>query len=151
MTYNTDDLKDLFNRVNSILVDAGKTVADTAKTTVDTAPLLMKIREKENYLEKQYFELGVLYYQNHVNDENPEFEQLKRIGEIQEELRALRDEMAQKKGKDCCPECGEFIEKNAKFCHHCGAKLPDETFEEESAYEEEGESFCETDDQDDDL
>ena len=123
MIFDKSELNNLVSKVGDTLVDTGKNIKETTKTALDTAPLSLKLREKESYLEKQYFELGVLYFQNHVDDEEPEFEQVRRIEEVQEEIRQLRDEIADKKGKDVCPSCGEFIEKEMRFCSNCGKKL----------------------------
>lgn len=123
MIFDRSELNSIVSKVGDTLVDTGKNIKETAKVAIDTAPISLKLREKENYLEKQYFELGVLYFQNHVDDEEPEFDQIRRIEETQEEIRQLRDEIADKKGKDVCPYCGEYIEKEKKFCANCGKKL----------------------------
>ena len=141
MIYDTSQLKSFINKAGDAVVDAAKTVTDAAKTTVDAAPIALKIREKESYLEKQYFELGVLYFQKHCKDENFEFEQMQRICEVQEELVILREELAEKKGKDVCPNCGEYVEKNVSYCSHCGSKLDHVVYEQsaEEIFEEETE------------
>lgn len=123
MQYDSTDLRNFLNKMTDTIIDATKTVADSAKETVDVAPLSIKLHEKENYLEKQYFELGVLYFQEHSKDEEFEFDQMKRILDIQEEIRSLNDEIALRKGKGTCPDCGEFITKSTHYCPNCGTKL----------------------------
>ncbi len=123
MIFDKDEISSFMSKMGDTLADTGKSIKESTKTVMDTAPLALKLREKESYLEKQYFELGVLYYQEHKEDEETSYEQIRRIEEVQEEIRQLRDEMAEIKGKNVCMECGEFVDKDARFCPHCGKEL----------------------------
>ncbi len=123
MLFDKSEFNNLVSKVGDTIVDTSKNLKDATMTTIDTAPMSMKLREKESYLEKQYFELGVLYYEKHVHDEEPEYEQIKRITEVLEEIKELKGEIAEKKGKEVCPSCGEYVDKGVRFCPHCGKNL----------------------------
>ena len=123
MIFDRDELSNLMAKGGDTLADTGKNIKESTKTIMDTAPISLKLKEKENYLEKQYFELGVLYFQKHAGDEEPEYEQVDRIKEVQEEIRLLRDEIAEIKGKDVCEGCGEFVDRTSRFCPNCGREL----------------------------
>ena len=71
MIFDRDELSNLMAKVGDTLADTGKNIKESTKTIMDTAPISLKLKEKENYLEKQYFELGVLYFQKHAGDEEP--------------------------------------------------------------------------------
>lgn len=121
--YDTSDLKNFAEKIGNGIVDVGREVAGRAKEFGDTAGLSLKLREKESNLEKLYFDLGVEYFKDHREDDEHEYEQIGQIEELQGEIRQLRDEIAFCKGKNVCYQCGEFVEKSARFCPNCGEKL----------------------------
>lgn len=123
MAFDSKDLKNLVDKVGDTLSEAGRNLSATTKTVIDVTPLTLKLKEKESYLEKQYFELGILYYQDHEKDENPEYEQLARITAIRDEIKEVRSKIAEVRGKETCPSCGEYLEKGHTYCPHCGTKI----------------------------
>ncbi|MBQ7077247.1 MAG: zinc ribbon domain-containing protein [Lachnospiraceae bacterium] len=123
MNFDSSDLRNMAEKACDTMVEMGKNLRETTKTVIDVTPLTLKLKEKESYLEKQYFELGILYYQEHEHDENPEFEQMGRISAIREEIKEVRRQIAEVRGKETCPGCGEFVEKGHIFCPHCGMKI----------------------------
>ena len=61
------DFEDMKNKI----VSAGKEVGDKAKEASSTAKIRLDIRSKEDFLQKQYAELGKLYYEAHKEEEVP--------------------------------------------------------------------------------
>ena len=124
--YDASDLKSFAEKLGNGIVDVGREVVDKAKQAGDTAGLNLKVLEKERQLEKMFFELGVEYFQEHKDNAEDEYLQMERIRQMQCELRALREEIATRKGKEVCNQCGEFVDEWAKFCPNCGEKLTEE-------------------------
>ncbi len=56
-------------------MSAGKDVGQKAKDVSEIAKLKMDIRSKEDFVEKQYAELGKAYYEKHKDEENAETEE----------------------------------------------------------------------------
>ena len=123
MGYDTSDFVRFAEKIGNGIVDVGREVADKAKQVGDTAGLKFKLLEKERELEKEFFQLGVEYFQKHNEDQMCEYSQVEKIKLLQEEIRGIRDEIAVYKGKGVCIRCGEFVDSNAKFCPHCGERL----------------------------
>lgn len=124
--YDTSELKNFAEKIGNSIVDVGREVAGKAKQMGDTASLNLKVLEKERELEKEFFQLGVEYFKDHKEDPECEYIQIERIMVMQSEIRKLRDEIAARKGKDVCPQCGQFVEAHARFCPNCGQNLEEE-------------------------
>lgn len=54
---------DFFDRMGEKLVTAGKDVTQKAKDLSGTAKLNFDIKAKEDFIEKQYAQIGKLYYE----------------------------------------------------------------------------------------
>ena len=71
-----------FDEMKESLVSAGKDVSQKAKEVSGVAKLKLDVKSKEDYVEKQYAELGRTYFDAHRDDEeNAENEQFKVIKE----------------------------------------------------------------------
>ena len=124
--YDTTELKNWAEKIGNGIVDVGREVAGKAKQVGDTASLNLKRMEKERELENAFFELGVEYFQEHKGDAVDQYIQMERIRQLQKEVRDIRDDIANRKGKEVCYQCGEFVDERAKFCPNCGEKLSEE-------------------------
>lgn len=115
---------DFFDRVGDTLVTAGKDVAQKAKDLSGTAKLNLDIRAKEDYIKKQYAEIGRMYYEAHQSDEDMEYkEQMDLIAEAMEEIARMREDLLKIKGARTCAKCGAVVDEKAAFCGKCGAKM----------------------------
>ena len=56
---------EFFDKLSETIVSAGKDVGQKAKDVSGIAKLKMDIRSKEDFVEKQYAELGKAYYEKH--------------------------------------------------------------------------------------
>ena len=81
-----------FDEMKESLVSAGKDVSQKAKEVSGVAKLKLDVKSKEDYVEKQYAELGRTYFDAHRDDEeNAENEQFKVIKEALAEIRAQQN------------------------------------------------------------
>ena len=61
---------EFFDKLSESLVSAGKDVSQKAKDVSEIAKLKLDIKSKEDYVQKQYEELGRSYYEKHKDEEN---------------------------------------------------------------------------------
>lgn len=113
---------DFFSKLGDTLSATGKDVSRKAKDLTGLAKLNMDVRTKEEYVLKQYTEIGKQYYEQHKDEAEPAFGEIALIKETMEEIEALKGEIAQLKGLKKCPACGAVMELDAVFCNQCGAK-----------------------------
>ncbi len=124
----------------------GKDVSQKAKDLTGIAKLNLDIRAKEEFVERQYMEIGKQYYELHKDDEEPFYEEITLIKDSLKETEQLRSEIADLKGKKKCPACGTAVEQDAVFCNKCGAKC-ESIFEEEAVITPEKQEAEETETQ----
>ena len=113
---------EFFDKLSETIVSAGKDVGQKAKDVSEIAKLKMDIRSKEDFVEKQYAELGKAYYEKHKDEESaegeektPEQEHFFLITEALGEIERMK--------------CGAKMPQGAAFCSSCGTKM-DDIFEE---------------------
>ena len=124
---------EFFDKLSETIVSAGKDVGQKAKDVSGIAKLKMDIRSKEDFVEKQYAELGKAYYEKHKDEESAEGEEKTPEQEhfflITEALERMRAEVFKLQGAVECPKCGAKMPQGAAFCSSCGTKM-DDIFEE---------------------
>lgn len=126
---------ELFDKLSETIVSAGKDVGQKAKDVSEIAKLKMDIKSKEDFVEKQYAELGKAYYEKHKDDETeetgengektPEQEHFFLISEALGEIERMRAEVLKIQGVAECPKCGAKMPQGAAFCSNCGTKMDD--------------------------
>ena len=113
-----------FNKLKSDIVSVGKDVGNKVSDVSAVAKLKMDIHNKEDFIEKQFTELGRAYYLAHKDEEEiPEKEFFIPIAEAEADLAKLQDELLIMQGARICPVCGAKQPKESSFCNNCGAKL----------------------------
>ena len=116
--------RSFFDEMKESLVSAGKDVSQKAKEVSGVAKLKLDVKSKEDYVEKQYAELGRTYFDAHKDDEeNAENEQFKVIKEALAEIERMKTEILNLQGAAECPNCGARMPQGASFCSSCGAKM----------------------------
>ena len=91
-----------FDEMKESLVSAGKDVSQKAKEVSGVAKLKLDVKSKEDYVEKQYAELGRTYFDAHKDDEeNAENEQFKVIKEALAEIERMKTEILNLQDKLC--------------------------------------------------
>ena len=125
------------------LNEAGRGFGEAAKDAARTAKLNIRLRSLDDKLSKEYENLGRKYYEKHKDEDSAEN---RRIQEIFTEIADTKDELADIRGEVVCPDCGEYVPKNAKFCPNCGADMnvfedtdtvDSEVVDEDDAFEDE--------------
>ncbi len=112
-----DDLK-------GSLFAAGRDVSQKAKEVSEIAKLKMDIHSKEDFVEKQYANLGRAYYEaNKANASEKDAEQFRVITEAIEEIKRMNQQVLDIQGVAQCPNCGKKVPAGNAFCSDCGAKL----------------------------
>ncbi|MCI5648113.1 MAG: hypothetical protein MR332_01560 [Fusicatenibacter sp.] len=107
-----------------------KTVGSVGKRT-DEFVEIQKIRSRQHSLEdqeeKNYQDIGQIIYNRFLNGEA--FDETvaglcRDIIQLEKDIAACRDEVANRKGQNICPACGACVPKKAAFCMRCGAPIP---------------------------
>lgn len=117
---------DFFDKLGEALEAAGKDVSQKAKDVSEIAKLKLDIKSKEDYIEKQFVELGKAYFEKHKDEDGiEEAEQFFLIKEAQEAIESMKAEVLRIQGAEACVKCGSRMPEGATFCSNCGAKLND--------------------------
>lgn len=116
---------DFFSKLGDTLSATGKDVSQKARDLTGLAKLNMDVRTKEEYVLKQYQEIGKQYYESHKEETQPAYEEVNRIKETLGEIEELKNEIAELKGLKKCPSCGAAMGAEDNFCTACGAKRED--------------------------
>lgn len=127
---------DFFEKLGDAISGTGRDVSKKVTNVTEITKIQVDIRSKEETVRKQFIEIGKQYYELHKDDEEPLFEEITLIREALEKIEELKNEVAQRKGKQICPVCGAANEADALYCNKCGAKCGAVyTGEDESAEE----------------
>ncbi len=130
---------DFFNKIGETIVNAGKDATQKAKDLSGAAKLNLDIRSKEDFVEKQYAELGKIYYQAHQGESDVDgAEHFELIKEALDAIDKMRIEIQELKGTKVCPRCGAEVADDAGFCSACGEKIPEVVDVESMVVEEDG-------------
>ena len=115
---------DFFDKLGATLSSAGKDVSQKAKDLSGTAKLNLDIKAKEDLIQKQYTELGRIYYAAHKEDSAAEgINCIHAIREAEQEIARMKDEIMKIKGAVACPNCGAQLPVGTGFCGQCGTKI----------------------------
>ena len=115
-----------FGKLKTDLVSAGKEVGGKVSEASNAAKLKLDIHSKEDFVEKQFAELGRAYFEAHKDEDVPEKDYFASIVEAQTEIAALKDELMDIQGAVTCPQCGVKQATDNSFCTNCGASLLDD-------------------------
>lgn len=113
---------DFFSKLGDTISATGRDVSKKARDLTGLAKLNMDVRAKEEYVLRQYAEIGKQYFGQHKEDAEPDFAEIKLIKEALEEIEALKSEIADLKGLKKCQSCGAALNVEDAFCKKCGAK-----------------------------
>ena len=127
---------DFFSKLGETITETSKDVSQKAKELTGIAKLNLDIKAKEDFVERQYMEIGKQYFELHKEDEEPFFEEISLIRETLQEISQLKSEIDDLKGKKKCPSCGASLGQEDAYCNKCGAKC-ESIFEEETMAKEE--------------
>ena len=122
---------DFFNKIGDSIVNATQEVGEKAKGMTDIAKLQYEMKSKEDFLNKQYQEIGKMFYEANKSEAPEEYAQVfEEVEAVAVKISELQEEIASLKGGKACPKCGAIVSSAASFCSECGTKLND-IFEED--------------------
>lgn len=113
-----------FDKLKEDIISAGKEVGDFAKGATDVARIKINIRTKEDFLQKQYAELGKAYYACTESGEEMHADAcMDSIREVKAEIKRLNEELMDAQGSAVCENCGAKQAAGTNYCQNCGAPL----------------------------
>lgn len=134
----------LFEKLGETIVSVGKDATQKAKDLSGVAKLNLDIKSKEDYVQKQYAELGKVYYEAHKGDAVVDgSEHFELIAEALDAIEKMKVEIMELKGTKTCPNCGEELADGAEYCSSCGEKISVVVDVEDAAEEETVDSMTE--------
>lgn len=111
---------DVLDDVLKSVQRAGKQAVKKAGEVKDLAKLNMEVRSKEDFIERQYAEIGRRVYETEKDSDSTAFEEVFLITRTYEEIEEIRKEIAQVKGMIKCEACGADIDPDVSYCPVCG-------------------------------
>lgn len=121
---------------------AGETFDVVAKKTEQTVEI-QKIKSQIHVMEKNndrdYRDIGKIIYDKFKKGEGADAEFIElcdAIAEREEAILKAKEQIAEIKGLEVCPNCEAHIEPNDTFCSKCGTKIDVEE-SEDTVFEEE--------------
>ena len=120
-------MMEFFDKLGKKATEAYKVTADKTGKIAKETKLKFKIGELKSQINDIYEEIGKKVYEKHVREEEISIkkdleEQCTKIDVLSDEIDSLLKECLELKDKKQCPKCYKEIEKEAKFCPHCGKK-----------------------------
>lgn len=131
---------EFFDKLGKKASEAYKITADKTGKIAKETKIKLKINDLKSQINQIYEDIGQRIYQKHIreNDENVEKEveeMCVKVDVLSDEIESLLAQSLELKDKRQCKVCFTEIEKDAKFCKHCGAKQ-DDIKESENNHEE---------------
>lgn len=128
-------MDEMLERVREVIYKAVEGATIVAKGAIDKTnnvagrtKLSFAVSETESKIKDCYKELGKLVYENYKangSDDEELLERFSQIDKLYDEVKILKDKIAQLKETKVCSECGEHNRPENNFCAKCGAKLED--------------------------
>lgn len=118
---------EFFDKLGKKASEAYRVTADKTGKIAKETKLKIKIGDLKSKINDIYEEIGKIVYEKHVKKEEIDIEkdlieQCTNIDVMSDEIEALLKECLELKDKKQCTKCFTEIEKDAKFCPHCGMK-----------------------------
>ena len=99
-----------FDKLGETIVNVGKDATQKAKDLSGVAKLNLDIKAKEDYVQRQYTELGRIYYEEHKTESEVDgAEHFELIKEALEEIERMKLEIMELRGTKTCSACGEKV------------------------------------------
>lgn len=118
---------DFFDKIGKKASEAYKMTADKTGKLAKETKLKLKMGELKAQINDVYEEIGKRVYEKHIRESDETAEQeieekCVKIDVLSDEIESLLKECMELNNKKQCQQCHAEIEKEAKFCKHCGAK-----------------------------
>lgn len=113
-----------FEDVGAHLSAAGNEAYKAAKDLAGTGKLSFKLAEESGKLDEMFEMLGRTVYDARVNEREEDLTAaIEEIRAKEQEIAALREELARRHNKKICKACGARTSDKNAYCPACGAKL----------------------------
>jgi len=122
-----DKFQDIAGRVGDTIGKGAKNVSETVKTKNDQMKIRREINKAESDLNVYYANIGKKFCELNSSDSPEEYADLmQNVHDAITKIDTLKNELAAIDTKGTvCPNCGEIIEKDSKFCAKCGKSIND--------------------------
>ncbi|MCR4719480.1 MAG: zinc ribbon domain-containing protein [Firmicutes bacterium] len=131
-----DVLKDKLSSAKDGAEKFAKIAIDKTTNVVDITKLNLAKSEADSKINKLYAKVGETIYEQYKNGE--EFDKdlceiMIEIDKFKAESEELKEQIAALKSTAACPECGQQNDKSSEYCSKCGAKLAEDSEEEDKS------------------
>ena len=119
--------------------EAVEVVAKKTEETVEVQKIKSQIRVLERNNERDFQDIGKIIFERYQKGKviDTEFVELcEAIEEREESIDNYKKQVAEIKGLDVCPNCKEHVEPSVVFCPKCGAKIEQESYDDDEFVEE---------------
>lgn len=100
-------------------------VAEKTANQAEINKLTQVIFDEEKSIQKDYLEIGELYYkQNSDNTEGELGEKVAKVNESNKKIKESKMKIGSLMGYTFCECCGEQVDEDDLYCNNCGAKMP---------------------------
>lgn len=116
-----------FDEISKNLTGYGKEAARKAKDAAQVLQLKAQIRGEKQKINELYAAIGAVYFKNHREDSEDEYEMF--FPEIESALAhvaELEKKLSQLDTTEKCPCCGAAVKKGDSFCSKCGKPIQKE-------------------------
>lgn len=132
---------DFFDKLGKKATQAYKVTADKTGRIAKETKIKFKIGELKSQITDIYEEIGKKVYEKHIREEEicikKDLEkQCTKIDILSNEIESLLKQCLELKDKKQCPKCYKEIEKEDRFCSHCGKKQTNQQPKEVEILEE---------------
>lgn len=129
---------DFFSTLGKSISKYTQKAVESTGTFVESTKISTQISGEKREIDQEYQKIGEIVYRRISRGEFEADEELKKLAEgidvHRDKMNTLKEQLADVKGQQICPNCGELIPKDVAFCPKCGA--PTEIREEEPQKEE---------------
>ena len=126
---------DLSEKLTKTAQGLGKSMGDIYEAQKKRS----QISGEERMVDKLMTDVGRIIFDRYKEGADIDSELLAvcvEINQHMENIEALKEDVANKKGQKICPACKKSVDKEASFCPYCGTAVPDPEPEEEEIPEE---------------
>ena len=120
---------DFFNDLGKTITKAANDAVDKTTEFFEATKIRTQIAGEGKSIEKDYRDIGEIVYKLYMEGTPVTDAVAKLCDDVkahEDRINDLRRELANRKGLNLCPNCGEMVDKTAVFCPMCGSSMAQE-------------------------